>query len=87
MQFLPTSFFVLLRVFNLGLTVSFTAWKVSKYRVFSDPYFPVSKLNTERCGYLSVFSPNAGKYGPEKAQYLDTFDAALLMPTIFRLIP
>ena len=23
--------------------------------------------------YLSVFSPNVGKYGPEKTQYLDTF--------------
>ena len=26
--------------------------------------------NTE---YLSIFSPNAGKYGPEKTPYLDTF--------------
>ena len=26
--------------------------------------------------YLSVFSPNAGKYGPEKTPYLDTFDTA-----------
>ena len=25
--------------------------------------------------YLSVFSPNAGKYGPEKTSYLDTFHA------------
>ena len=25
--------------------------------------------------YLSVFSPNAGKYGPEKTPYLDTFHA------------
>ena len=24
---------------------------------------------------LSVFSPNAGKYGPEKTPYLDTFHA------------
>ena len=23
--------------------------------------------------YLSVFSPNAGKYGPDKTPYLDTF--------------
>ena len=30
-----------------------TAWKVPKYGVFSGPYFP-------------VFSPNAGKYRPEK---------------------
>ena len=38
----------------------FTALKVPKYRVFSGPYFP-------------VFSPNKGKYGPEKTRYLDTF--------------
>ena len=35
-----------------------TVWKVSKYEVFSGPYFPVFGLNTE-------FSPNTGKYGPE----------------------
>ena len=27
--------------------------------------------------YLSVFSPNAGKYGTEKAPYLDTFHAVI----------
>ena len=37
---------------------------VSKYGVFSGPYFP-------------VFSPNTGKYGPEKTPYLDTFHAVL----------
>ena len=30
---------------------------------FSGPYFP------------AFFSPNAGKYGPEKTLYLDTFHA------------
>ena len=35
---------------------------MSKYRVFSFPYFP-------------VFSPNTGKYGPKKTPYLDTFHA------------
>ena len=35
---------------------------MSKYGVFSGPYFP-------------VFSPNTGKYGPEKTPYLDTFHA------------
>ena len=38
-----------------------TARKVSKYGVFSGPYFP-------------VFSPNTGKYGPD-TPYLDTFYA------------
>ena len=54
--------------------LTFTVWKVSKYGVFSGPYFPVYGLNTERYGVsLSVFSPNAGKYGSELAPYLDTF--------------
>ena len=39
-----------------------TAWKVSKYGVFSGPYLPVFSLNT-------------GKYGPEKTPYLGTFHA------------
>ena len=44
----------------------YTAWKVSKYGVFSGPCFP-------------VFSPNAGKYGPEKTPCLDTFHAVLCL--------
>ena len=28
--------------------------------------------------YLSVFSPNAGKYRPEKTPYLDTFHTVLM---------
>ena len=43
----------------------YIAWKVSKYRVFSGPHFP-------------VFSPNTGKYGSEKTPYLDTFQAVLI---------
>ena len=37
-----------------------TAWKVSKYGVFSSPCFP-------------LFNPNAGKYGPEKTPYWTLF--------------
>ena len=40
-------------------------WKVSKYLVFSGPYFLVFGLNTER--------KSPGKYRPEKTPYLDTF--------------
>ena len=40
---------------------------MSKYGVFSGPYFPVFGLNT-------------GIYGPEKIQYLDTFHAVHDMP-------
>ena len=50
-----------------------TAWKVSNYGVISDPYIPVFGLNTEI--YISVFSPNTGKCGPEITPYLDTFQA------------
>ena len=56
--------------------VAFTAGKVSKYGVISGPYFPVFVLNTER-SYLSVFSPNTGKYGPELNPYLDTSCSAI----------
>ena len=37
-----------------------TAWKVSKYGGFSGLHF-------------AVFSPNAGRHGPEKPLYLSTF--------------
>ena len=40
--------------------------KSVQIRSFSGPYFPIS-----------VFSPNTGKYGPEKTPYLDTFHAVL----------
>ena len=39
-----------------------TAWKVSKYEVFSGPYFPKFRLD-------------ARKYRLEKTLYLDTFHA------------
>ena len=34
--------------------------------------------------YLSVFSPNAGKYGPEKTLYLDTFTQCWVQWVTFR---
>ena len=37
--------------------------------------FPHSDRIRRDTDYLSVFSPNAGKYGPEKTLHLDTFDA------------
>ena len=39
-----------------------------------------SRIRTDRKSdteYLSVFSSNAGKYGPGKTPYLDTFHAVL----------
>ena len=32
-----------------------------------------------------VFSPNTGKYGPEKTPYLDTFDALVIVQ--YLLVP
>ena len=65
----------------------YTPWKRQKtfgfltfsrgieYGVFSGLYFPAFGLNP----YLSVFSPNVGKYGPEKMPCLDTFQAVLVI--------
>ena len=47
--------------------------KVSKYGVFSGPYFPVS-------------SPNEGKYEPEKSPYLDTFLSGLILCLNIKLL-
>ena len=46
---------------QLNLLEKYYYWK----NIISEKY-----ADTE---YLSVFSPNAGKYGPEKTSYLDTF--------------
>ena len=66
--------------------IACTAWKVSRYGVISGLYFPVFGLNTER-SYLSVFSPNTGKYGPEIIPHLDTFHAVLAISTMRWTIP
>ena len=58
---------------------------MSKYGVISGPYFPIFGLNTSiqsterNTEYLSVFSPNTGKYGQEITQYLDTFHAVWIV--------
>ena len=56
--------------------VAMTAWKESKYGVFSGLYFPVFELNTEIYG---VNSPNTGKYRPQKTQYSDTFHTVYIL--------
>ena len=43
--------------------------KSVQIRSFSGLYFPAFRLNTKRYLYLSVFSPNVGKYGPEKTPF------------------
>ena len=46
---------------------------MSKYGVFSSPYFPVFGLNT-------------GKYGPEKTPYLDNFHAVYTSAVLISII-
>ena len=41
--------------------------------------FPHSDWIQRDTKYLSVFSPNARKYGPEKPPYLDTFHAVCII--------
>ena len=43
--------------FLLWINVTATAWKVSKYGVFSGPYFPIFGLNTEIYGVNSHSVP------------------------------
>ena len=42
-----------------------------------------SCIRTEYGPYLSVFSPNTGKYGPEITPYLNTFHAVLISIWLF----
>ena len=58
-----------------------TAWKVSVFRVFVVCIFSHSDWIRRDTEYLSVFSPNAGKYSPAKTPYLDTFHAVLTLAT------
>ena len=51
---------------------------MSKYGGFSGAYFQHLDRIRRDTPYLSVFSPNEGKYGPEKTPYSDTFQAVLI---------
>ena len=50
-----------------------TAWKVSVCGVLLVRIFPHSDWILKDTPYLSVFSPNAGKYGPEKLRIRTLF--------------
>ena len=62
---------------SVSVDIYCTAWKVCKCGVFSGRIFPRSDWIRRDTEYLYVLSPNAGKYGPEKTPYLDTFHAVL----------
>ena len=62
-----------------------TAWHVSVFAVFLVRIFPHSDWIRRDTSYLSVFSPNAGKYGPEITPYLDTFHTVQYCVKRFRI--
>ena len=62
-------FILMIILVIIKLFATITAWKVSKYGVFSGPHFP-------------VFSPSTGKYGQEKTLYLDSFHAVYFLAII-----
>ena len=56
---------------------NFTAWKVSVFGVILARIFPHSDWLRRDTEYLSVFSPNAGKYRPEKNSVYGHFSRSL----------
>ena len=57
---------------------TFTVCNVSKYGVFSSPYFPAFGLNTERYEVSLHFQSECGKIRTRKTPYLDIFHAVFL---------
>ena len=47
--------------------------KIVRIRSFPGPCFPAFRLNTESTEHLFVFSPNAGRHGPEKLRIRTLF--------------
>ena len=65
-----------LTVINFGLvrlSIRHTAWKVSKYEVFSGPYFAALGLNTERYVSLCIQSESGKIRTRKNSVFLDTF--------------
>ena len=61
----------------------YTSWKVSVFGTFLVRIFPDSDWIRRDTEYLSVFSPNAGRYVPEKTPNTDTFRAVSVDRFIF----
>ena len=71
--------------FGIAFLLFIIVWKVSRYKYFYGPYFSVFGLNIST-EYISVLSPNAGKYGPEKSLYLDIFHAVYIINFPFHVL-
>ena len=72
LQELFLHYFVSLLTLNM-LGSTFTAWKVSKYRVFSSPYFPEFGLNTEIVFSLNYSVRMRENPGQKKLRILTLF--------------
>ena len=59
-----------------------TAWKVPVFGVFIVRIFPHLDLIRRNDEFLSVFSPNTGKYGPEEIQ-IRTLFMWWIMPRVY----
>ena len=62
---------------HVRTTSTYTAWKVSKYGVFSGPYFSAFGLNTERYGVSLRIQSECGKMQTRITPNTDTFYAVL----------
>ena len=71
--------------YNSFLETLSTAWKVPAFGDFLVRIFPHSDWIRKDTPYLSVFSPNAGKYGPEKLQIWIFFTQIQWKEKIFTL--
>ena len=65
-KFKASGFFSVKLQFLHFYKIKVMMWKVSEFRVFLVCIFPHSNWIPWDTLYLSVFSPNVGKYGPEK---------------------
>ena len=54
-----------------------SAWKVSKYGVFSRPYFPAFRLNVERYFASRRFQPKCGKTRTRKISVFEHFSGSV----------
>ena len=62
---------------GLKRSTSNTAWKVSKYEVFSDSYFLAFELNTERCGVSLRIQSKCGKIRTRKNSVFGQFSRSV----------
>ena len=59
--------------------ITFTAWKVSKYGVFSGPYFPTFGLNMERYGVSLRIQSEFGKIRTTKNSAFGHFSRSVIV--------